>query len=322
MRKDGIQFVSKQADISALSRYNTTVYKGVAIFCVIICHFMGRFGRGITWFTPLGGIGVAIFLALSGFGLTVSWQKSGHKAWWRKRFLSTFLPYIIIQAIVYWPFHEFSFTGFLLDITLIIPRYINGWYLTYLLMWYIAFYIVMRIPLLRRYKMLIFSVLSIASFIAFAKSEPLRAEQSVSFLFGVLLAYFVQENRLNKLIKMRFAWLFLGVGVAVLAIKQLSFVRNSNEYIYSLVELFIKLPCAIGVMILVYHVVKRIKLKPIYWVGMISFELYIIHGYVLEQVPITALGAFLFILITSVASTLYWFVLDKTKKYQNKILRI
>ena len=63
----GIQSVSKQADDNALSRYNTTVYKGIAILSVILCHFMGRFGHGITWFTPFCGIGVAVFLMLSDY---------------------------------------------------------------------------------------------------------------------------------------------------------------------------------------------------------------------------------------------------------------
>ena len=65
---------AKESDF--LSRDNTMVYKGVAITSVILCHFMGTFGSGnVTLFTPLGGIGVAIFLILSGFGLNESWNK-------------------------------------------------------------------------------------------------------------------------------------------------------------------------------------------------------------------------------------------------------
>lgn len=43
------------------SRHYTSVMKGVAILCIVLCHYMGRYGNGIRWFTPLGGIGVAIF---------------------------------------------------------------------------------------------------------------------------------------------------------------------------------------------------------------------------------------------------------------------
>lgn len=36
--------------------YYTSAMKGGAILCVILCHYMGRYGNGIRWFTPLGGI--------------------------------------------------------------------------------------------------------------------------------------------------------------------------------------------------------------------------------------------------------------------------
>ena len=50
--------------------------KGVAILSVILCHAAGTFGHGkIVLFTPLGGIGVSIFLLLSAYGLIESWQK-------------------------------------------------------------------------------------------------------------------------------------------------------------------------------------------------------------------------------------------------------
>lgn len=287
----------------------------------MLCHFMGRFGHGITWFTPLGGIGVAVFLMLSGYGLTLSWEKSGHKAWWRKRLLSTFLPYFLLEVIAYWPFHEFTVQGFLLDITMIAPRYINGWYLTYLLMWYVAFYIVMRIPIRQSFRICIFAILSVASFIAFAKSVPLRAEQSVSFLIGVIFAG-LSQDRIKMIYKLRYGLIAMVVGVAFLGIKQLPFIRNSGEYLYGSVELMIKVPCALGLMIIGYHILKRVRLKAFYGVGVISYELYLVHGYVLENVPVTWWGILLFVVLTAAVSFLMWLLLNKTSKYQKKLLRI
>ena len=43
----------------------TTSLKGIAIVIIILCHTMGCRPRV---FTPLGGIGVAMFLILSGYG--------------------------------------------------------------------------------------------------------------------------------------------------------------------------------------------------------------------------------------------------------------
>ena len=58
-------------------RPNTKVMKGVAILAVMLCHLMGKFGGGTTLFTPLGGIGVSIFLMLSAYGLNESFIGGG-----------------------------------------------------------------------------------------------------------------------------------------------------------------------------------------------------------------------------------------------------
>lgn len=63
--------------VEFMDRYFTSVMKGIAILGVMLCHFMGTFGNGITLFTPLGGIGVSIFLIMSGFGLNESWKTRG-----------------------------------------------------------------------------------------------------------------------------------------------------------------------------------------------------------------------------------------------------
>lgn len=53
----------------------TNAYRGVAILMVIIQHCSGKLGTNV--FTPLGGMGVAVFLVLSGFGLSESYKKKG-----------------------------------------------------------------------------------------------------------------------------------------------------------------------------------------------------------------------------------------------------
>lgn len=81
----------------------------------------------------------------------------------------------------------------------------------------------------------IFAVLSLVSFFAFAKTYPLRAEQSFSFLAGVLFAKLNQE-KISKIFRLRYGILSLFAGIAFLGIKQLPLIRNAGEYIYNLVE--------------------------------------------------------------------------------------
>ena len=58
---------------SPFDRESTAFLKGIAIVLVGCCHYMGKFGNGTVYFTPLGGIGVAMFLVMSGYGLSESW---------------------------------------------------------------------------------------------------------------------------------------------------------------------------------------------------------------------------------------------------------
>lgn len=306
-----------------MSNKLTTLYKGLAIFSVILCHTAGTFGQGrFVLFTPLGGIGVAIFLLLSAYGLNESWNKPENAAgggitWWLKRFITVWIPYIIVQLIAYWPFHEFQLLPFLLDISLIKPLYHNGWYLQYLFMWYVIFFIVRKIPALDKYRVLVFTAISVVLFFTL---REIKAEQSLSFLAGLLLSE--KKDLQEKLFRVRYGMLLVVFGIACLAIKQLPIVRSAPQIVMNLVQLGIKLPIGLGMMIVMHHVMKRWKLRLLYYIGLISYELYLIHGYVLSSVPISLKGMMLFVLITGVASSVFWWLMQKMRPMWYKMFRV
>jgi len=91
----------------------TLILKGIAILLVVICHLGNEFTR---WFTPLGGIGVTIFLILSAYGLEKSYQKNGLRHYWKKRFLAVWVPYVLVELLTA-PLHTRGVgirTGFLI----------------------------------------------------------------------------------------------------------------------------------------------------------------------------------------------------------------
>ena len=53
------------------------------------------------------------------------------------------------------------------------------------------------------------------------------------------------------------------------------------------------------------NTVKIRKLRILNWCGVISYELYLIHGYVLSAVPVSMAGAIIFIVITILASIIF-----------------
>ena len=72
------------------------------------------------------------FPNLISYGLNESYAKNGLKFWWRKRIITVFVPYAIVQTLCgYW--NGFDAISYIKDITLLRPAYGYGWYLNYLL---------------------------------------------------------------------------------------------------------------------------------------------------------------------------------------------
>ncbi len=310
------------------SKQESIFYKGIAILMIGMCHFMGRFGHGIRIFTPLGGIGVAIFLIFSGYGLNESWNKHKKrfrgvildKTFWRKRIIAVFIPYIVIQLVFYWPFHLKTITAitFIKDITFLKPLYCNGWFLQYLLLLYVCFYIIKVCEGTHKHSLIIFAIIM---FILFWNQPQIKAEQSFSFLFGLFLSEYVDDK--NKFHSIRLGIFLIAVAIICLALKQFPQIRNSPIYITNFVQLCITFPCSVGIIILLYHLSVPVSLNKIVTIaGIYSYEIYLIHGYLLDIVPNSILGALIFVLITIILSWLYHIILNFSKPFLFKLLHI
>lgn len=57
-------------------------------------------------------------------------------------------------------------------------------------------------------------------------------------------------------------------------------------------------------------------------VGTISYELYLVHGYILSQVPLSIKGELVFLGLSIVLAVFLWLIVDKTKIVQRKLLKI
>ena len=130
-----------------LDKENTTSMKGVAILLITISH-MGD-GFHITTFVSLGGIGVALFLVLSGYGMMESYKKNGLMGFWKKRLLRVLVPYILWALF-------FSAYQLLVGKNVELLRY---WFVEYIVIWYVVFYLSARF--LPKQQWIIFSFLAI-----------------------------------------------------------------------------------------------------------------------------------------------------------------
>ena len=120
----------------SLSKEQTLLLKGIAILMVILGHM-----SYITW----GGAGgVTIFLILSGYGIHESFKKNGLKNYWKKKILKVWLPYVIVTIFVLIGKRAsntkqiiFSLIG--LDFGVIADR--SMWYISFIMLWYLGYYI-------------------------------------------------------------------------------------------------------------------------------------------------------------------------------------
>lgn len=109
-------------------------------------------------------------------------------------------------------------------------------------------------------------------------------------------------------------------SVVFLTLKQTSIVRSAPQLIYNFVQLMIKLPCGIGACGWIISINKKISLKFLDLVGKISYELYLVHGYILSIVPVNVGGAIIFVLISIIVTIIFYYVVGAIKKQCGKMI--
>lgn len=297
------------ADTHFLDKNVTEACKGFAIFIILLSHSMQLFAPEVTFFTPLGGIGVAIFLMLSGYGINESWERrlASHKGYdhefWRKRIITVLIPYVIYQTATYWLWNDFSLSGILLDFTCISPMHPFGLYLSFILLCYAVYYIVRRVT---SNDIALYAVFVIFGFYCLFFRRSLVAEQSFSFLLGICLSK--NKARLKSFFKPQYGAVLMLFGIMMLAVKQLPVVRGQSELILKIIQILIKVPVASGVIIVMQNLLQKISLPYLVFVGSMSFEIYLCHAIVLKHVPATFIGCAAFYLVSGIVSFIYYWM--------------
>lgn len=90
-------FVKRPEKFQWMDRNFTTAIKGFAILTVVWTHSGAMLSVGGIQF--IAGIGVALFLICSGYGLEISYEKNGLKDFWKKRLLGVCFPFWVIEFI-------------------------------------------------------------------------------------------------------------------------------------------------------------------------------------------------------------------------------
>lgn len=259
----------------------TNSIRGLAILMVILMHSSCNFG--LRFFTPLGGIGVALFLILSGYGLTESYKRKGLHFFWKSKFNKIWIPYAIVLTVcTIW---SSSFKPYVIVQYCLIDS--PFWYISFLFYNYILFYVCHKYEFLYKYRFAIFLVFAL---ILFAFDTRIRAEQCLCFVTGMWISDYknlVCKSLSNKKTVLCTIILLSCISASALFLKQMPTFRGQMEHVrlfQNIMELLIKYPFAIATIVIlttnIFDKVQRSMLIGNRFLGYcskISLELYIIH---------------------------------------------
>lgn len=210
-----VGFTQKSEKFQWMDRNYTTAVKGFSILTVVWAHSGARLSVGGIQF--IAGIGVALFLICSGYGLEISYEKNGLKGFWKKRLLGVYLPFWVVELVGLFATETFTIKTYLLDFCFLKPATGYGWFMGYIVICYLIFYAVKRLIKDRKIQMVAlfvnFSIWFIVESVFFANPDMpfLRARQMLSFPAGVLLS--INKDKIERTLTKAKSILILTGGV-------------------------------------------------------------------------------------------------------------
>ena len=145
-------------------------------------------------------------------------------------------------------------------------------------------------------------------------TRMLYARQAFSFILGVFLSNYKMSFEYLK--RKNFSLNVALLAVLLLAIKQFPFVRTTPSIVQNSLDMLMTISFVVSA-IFILSITDKHLLTPFYYLGVISYEIYLTHGYTLWFVDLSILNALFFFLITiGIAITIHFPI----KKLQERLL--
>jgi peptidoglycan/LPS O-acetylase OafA/YrhL len=272
-----------------LDKNCTEQLKGIAIILVIFGHLSADNIIHAPFLSHSGSQGVTLFLFLSGYGLTKSYIKKGiDNSVLLKRFTRVLLPYSIITAlwilIDVFLYHKVysKKTMFLAIMGFDFNRSIDAsmWYISFILLWYIFFNVIFRIPIKDAFKLILLL------FVAYLfKYHPLmRYTHEVSYQWGLsaftfpagVIAglYMDSMNKKLNLKQINLAYFCMFLTCLFVYISSLRYI-NTATYVFTISNFAFAF--IVTIIILFINSMGYFS-KLLNFIGYISYELYLLEA--------------------------------------------
>lgn len=270
-----------------MNKHLTEQLKGIAIILVVLGHLFVTKFINITnpAFNYLGAQGVALFLILSGYGLTKSFLHKGiDQSFLLRRWRVVLIPYSLVTLVWfvydYWLGKLYSLKIILLSLAgfdFQLTMDATMWYISYILIWYGVYYIVFNLKLPDLVKVVL--LFGVAYLFRYHSRVNLTEQvywqwglHAFMFPLGALFAFLPQPQWSEKTQKLGLGFM----GLIALGIYLLNLKNNSlglGPYMLS------NFSFAVGIIVLIM-LGERLghQSRLLRFVGSISYEIYLLEA--------------------------------------------
>ncbi len=289
----------KPGDFFGLSQTNEL--KGFAMLAIIFSHIGYFLVTGQKFLYPLSilaGVGVNLFLFLSGYGLTFSSIKNpqGIISFYKRRLEKLLIPFWI-TLLIFFLLDLFllnrsydlkyilqSFFGFFPRADLFIDLDSPLWYFTAILFYYLIFPLIF----IKRFPFISAILIYILSLELLNINLPINKDvitiyklHTIAFPLGMIAAYlFLKFHRIEYISKLKIKWVFLPILIIIF----LYYSIHSGVGEKPIVEQSIS--ALVLVCILFIFILKNFKFSFLEFFGLYSYEIYLIHWPILSRFDI------------------------------------
>jgi peptidoglycan/LPS O-acetylase OafA/YrhL len=317
-------------DVCLLDQRHTEQLRGIAILFIVVGHLWVHVNGKLPDMV-FGGDAVALFLILSGYGLTISHRIHSPtlKSFLSHRVRRVMIPYWIITiGLIFLDYILLKRSYDIKDILLTMlginispaTHYIDytRWYITFLLFWYAVFYLVITTIKKPLYLFVLFTV-SLALFPLNYYITHLGWYQIFAFPLGCLIGYY-RDGLMSLFLRRRYE-------ISSLALSAAFFVIVYKVWLYDLIRphVYSVILAAINEFISIILCLSLIILTGLIHIwgygsrllslcGKASYELFLLHGpFLIKYNPIITQGnplgmGALFLLYLVAVTTLSYFV--------------
>lgn len=310
-----VAFFHKVDNTNWMDMRFTTQVKGMAILMVVWSH-----SSGINNLNFVAGTGVSLFLICSGYGLEMSCSVHGLKNYWKKRLQKVALPYWIIVVVQLLVSQNSDFRIWFEELFFIHPL---NWFLRYIFVCYVLYWIYrmlterFMLPMKKQWTLI--GILWVIKFLSeiICPVNPmvpfLEARQLFSFVFGVWLAQNsgIIQRFWNKKHSGLFQIALLIIAFSINILLHQSYAYSWNTLVYNMLSTLTVFPLALVVMNILYHFSALINNCLLEFVGDISYEMFLLHGYLLRILKGDLISTIIFVVVVILSAKLYHIFIDK-----------